>query len=342
MHKQSDSAAIALTIAPADGGMRLDAYLASAYPEHSRARWQEAVKSGDILVNGAAVKPKHTLYPGDSITGGIAAPEALDNAAQNIALDILYADSDIVIINKPAGLVVHPAAGNPDGTLLNALLYHFPENAQLPRGGIVHRLDKDTTGLMAAARSLRAHTALVRQLQERSMGRTYLALVHDRLTAGGTIDAPIGRHPRERVKMAIVQSGKPAVTHYRIEERLPGSTLLRVNLETGRTHQIRVHLAAERHPLVGDPLYNPNFIPKKAIPEPARSALREFPRQALHALELRLQHPEDGRSIRFAAPMPDDFAALLETLRNTDYENPYAEPAWEEDWDDSRYKDWED
>lgn len=336
MQKQSESVNLDLTVSMMEAGSRIDAYLAAQFPEHSRARWQEAVKTGEIRVNGEMVKPKHHLLPSDHITGGIAPITPSEHQAQNIALDVLYHDDDIIIINKPTDLVVHPAAGNPDGTLLNAIFHHFPKNAQLPRGGIVHRLDKDTSGVMVVAHSLRAHTHLVRQLQERSMGRTYFALVHGYVTAGDTIDAPIGRHPRERIKMAIVQSGKPAITHYRIEERLPGSTLLRVTLETGRTHQIRVHLTAAHHPLVGDSTYNPGFIPRKDIPEPARSALRDFPHQALHASELKLLHPADERPLSFHAPLPADYTTLLATLRSTDYEDPYTDEAWEDvdDWDD--------
>lgn len=333
MHKQADSTNFQLTVTPPHAGNRLDAYLAAQFPEHSRARWQEAVKTGEIRLNDAVVKPKQIIYVGDVVTGGIAAITPTTHSAQEIELDVLYHDDDIIVVNKPIDLVVHPAAGNPDGTLLNALLYHFPENAQLPRGGIVHRLDKDTSGVMVVAHSLRAHTHLVRQLQARTMGRTYLALVHGYLTAGDTIDAPIGRHPRDRVKMAIVASGKPAVTHYRIAERLPGSTLLRVNLETGRTHQIRVHLTAAHYPLVGDQTYNPGYIPKKDIPEPARTALREFPHQALHASELKLCHPADERILKFQAPLPTDYAELLETLRNTEYTDPNTISDWEEAWD---------
>ena len=196
------------------------------------------------------------------------------------------------------------------------LLHHFPETAQLPRGGIVHRLDKDTSGLLVIARNLRAHAHLVRQLQERSMGRTYLALCYRYITAGGTIDQPLGRHPRDRLKMAIREDGKEAVTHYRIEERYGDiATLLRVNLETGRTHQIRVHLAAQHNPLVGDPLYGLANPPGKGIPADIRQALIDFPRQALHASALTLYHPADDSEHTYTSPLPADMTKLLDTLR---------------------------
>lgn len=334
MDKQSDSINLHFTITSNHGAHRLDSYLASQFPEYSRARWQEAIKAGDIRVDGAIVKPKHLIYSGNVVTGTMTSVTSTSHFAQAIALDILYDDEDIIIVNKPINFVVHPAVGNLDGTLLNGILHHFPENAQLPRGGIVHRLDKDTSGIMVVAHSLRAHTHLVRQLQTRTMGRCYLALVHGYVTAGDTIDAPIARHPRERTKMAIVAGGKPAVTHYWIEERLPGSTLLRVQLETGRTHQIRVHLTSVHYPLVGDQTYNPNHIPKKNIPEPARTALRTFPRQALHAWQLNLHHPADNRPLTFTAPLPSDYEALLTTLRNTQYSDIEAASWQEADADD--------
>lgn len=263
----------------------------------------------------------------------------VENLPQDIPLDVVYEDDDIVVINKPVGLVVHPAAGNPDGTVLNAILYRYPENAQLPRAGIVHRLDKDTSGLMVIARSLRAHGSLTKQLQSREMGREYLALVYRYVTAGDTIDAPIGRHLKERVKMAIRPDGKPAVTHYTVEERYCDGevTLLRVRLETGRTHQIRVHLSENRHPLVGDYVYNPNFIPPKVIGEPARTALREFPRQALHAIRLKLVHPTTEKLMTFDANPPQDFLDLMEVLENQpDTIEPYD---FEYDDDDEYWED---
>ena len=298
-------------------GWRLDQFLAHIAPDYSRSRWQTSIKAGLVQINGNPARAKDHVYPGDNIRAQIAVDTETAASSQDIPLNIIHADTDIIVIDKPAGLVVHPAVGNPDGTLLNALLHHFPETAQLPRGGIVHRLDKDTSGLLVIARNLRAHTHLVRQLQERSMGRTYLALCYRYITAGGTIDQPLGRHPRDRLKMAIREDGKDAVTHYRIEERYGDiATLLRVNLETGRTHQIRVHLAAQHNPLVGDPLYGLANPPGKGIPADIRQALIDFPRQALHATALTLYHPEDGSEHTYASPLPADMAKLLDTLRN--------------------------
>ena len=297
-------------------GWRLDQFLAHIAPDYSRSRWQASIKAGLVQINGNPARAKDHVYPGDSVRAQIATDAGTDDASQNIPLDIIHADADIIVIDKPAGLVVHPAAGNPDGTLLNALLHHFPETAQLPRGGIVHRLDKDTSGLLVVARNLRAHGHLVRQLQEHSMGRTYLALAYRYITAGGTIDQPLGRHPRDRLKMAIREDGKDAITHYRIEERYGDiATLLRVNLETGRTHQIRVHLAAQHNPLVGDPLYGLANPPGKGIPPDIRQALLDFPRQALHAAALTLHHPADDSERTYTSPLPADMAALLAALR---------------------------
>ena len=298
-------------------GWRLDQFLAHIAPDYSRSRWQTSIKAGLVQINGNPARAKDHVYPGDNVHAQIAVDTETAASSQDIPLNIIHADADIIVINKPAGLVVHPAAGNPDGTLLNALLHHFPETAQLPRGGIVHRLDKDTSGLLVIARNLRAHAHLVRQLQERSMGRTYLALCYRYITAGGTIDQPLGRHPRDRLKMAIREDGKDAVTHYRIEERYGDiATLLRVNLETGRTHQIRVHLAAQHNPLVGDPLYGLANPPGKGIAADIRQALIDFPRQALHAAALTLYHPADDSEHTYASPLPADMAKLLDTLRN--------------------------
>lgn len=298
-------------------GWRLDQFLAHIAPDYSRSRWQTSIKAGLVQINGNPARAKDHVYPGDNVRAQIAVDTETAASSQDIPLNIIHADADIIVIDKPAGLVVHPAAGNPDGTLLNALLHHFPETAQLPRGGIVHRLDKDTSGLLVIARNLRAHAHLVRQLQERSMGRTYLALCYRYITAGGTIDQPLGRHPRDRLKMAIREDGKDAVTHYRIEERYGDiATLLRVNLETGRTHQIRVHLAAQHNPLVGDPLYGLANPPGKGIPADIRQALIDFPRQALHAAALTLHHPANDDEHTYNSPLPADMAKLLDTLRN--------------------------
>lgn len=297
-------------------GWRLDQFLARIAPDFSRSRWQTSIKAGLVRLNGNIARAKDQVFPGDHISAQIAVEMENDAQSQDIPLTVVHADADIIVIDKPAGLVVHPAAGNPDGTLLNALLHHFPETAQLPRGGIVHRLDKDTSGLLVVARNLRAHAHLVRQLQERTMGRTYLALVHRYVTAGDAIDQPLGRHPRDRLKMAIRPDGKPAITHYRIEERFgDAATLLRVSLETGRTHQIRVHMAAQHYPLVGDPLYGLATPPGKGLPPEVRQTLLAFPRQALHATALTLSHPADDDEITFASPLPADMQTLLAALR---------------------------
>lgn len=296
-------------------GKRLDQALAELAPEFSRSRWQSAIKAGAVHVNGQSVAGKYLLMYGDEITAALPEAEPSEDLAQNIPLDIVHHDKDIIVINKPAGLVVHPAAGNADGTLLNALLYHYPEVAKLPRAGIVHRLDKDTSGLMVVARSLRAHHHLVEQLQTHEMGRTYLALVYRYVTAGNTIEKPIGRHPHDRLKMAVREDGREAITHYRIEERFGEvATLLRVQLETGRTHQIRVHLTDAHHPLVGDPLYGKAHI-VKGTPTPIREALQSFSRQALHATELALFHPKTEEELVFEVPVPEDMANLLAVLR---------------------------
>ncbi|UJF24163.1 23S rRNA pseudouridine(1911/1915/1917) synthase RluD [Suttonella sp. R2A3] len=296
-------------------GRRLDQVLAERVDGVSRGRLQQSLKEGDILCNDKKAKPKTSVCLGDKISGAVWCEVQVAHAPQAIALDVLYHDQDIIVLNKPAGMVVHPAAGNHDGTLLNALLHYFPSTAELPRAGIVHRLDKDTSGLLVVAHSLRAHTHLVEQLQERTMGRTYLALVHRYVTAGDTIDEPIGRHRSERVKMAVRSDGKAARTHYRIEERFDGVTLLRVQLESGRTHQIRVHMAHIHHPLVGDKVYGAQAHVPKGMSEVAREAVQQFPRQALHAAELHLTHPGSGETMTFSAPLPDDFTALLDVLR---------------------------
>ena len=235
--------------------------------------------------------------------------------AEPVTLDILHEDDALIVLNKPAGLVVHPAAGNWSGTLLNGLLNRYPELAKLPRAGIVHRLDKNTTGVMVVARTLKSHKSLVDALQSRTIGREYLALVQGTLVAGGTIDAPIGRHPVDRKRMAVVANGKEAVTHFKIEERFADYSLLRVRLETGRTHQIRVHMAHLRHPIVGDPVYGGRLKLPKAADEVLITALYGFSRQALHAETLRLAHPETGKICAWSAPVPKDFAELLEIMR---------------------------
>ena len=292
---------------------RLDSYLAKNFPDYSREVFKAALKNGLIRLNGELAKAKTLLKIGDQINGVIKQEEKTADQAQDLALEVIYSDEDLIVINKPAGLVCHPAAGNADKTLLNALLYHFPKTANLPRAGIIHRLDKDTTGLLVVAHSLKAHTHLIRQLQERTMGREYLALVLGEPTAGGTVNLAIGRHPK-LLKMAIRPDGREAITHYRIEERFSGLTLLRVKLETGRTHQIRVHMAELKYPLVGDSLYGTKNLPKN-LSETAKTAIKNFPRQALHAQKLSLIHPTSQEIISFKAELPEDLKNLIETIR---------------------------
>ncbi len=301
-----------LCVPPDLADVRLDAALARLLPEHSRSRLSEWLAEGRILVDGQHLPGKTRLAGGETIA--LSLPEAstdTENAPEDIPLDILHEDEHLLILDKPPGLVVHPGAGNPDGTLLNALLHHAPQLADIPRAGIVHRLDRDTSGVMMVAKTLTAQTALVRQLQARTASREYLALVDGVIARPGTVDAAIGRHPRDRTRMAVVvgTSGKPAVTHYRPRERFDGpgmagrnATLVECQLETGRTHQIRVHMAHIRHPLVGDPVYG-------------RRGDDRFPRQALHAWRLTLEHPESGETVRFVSPLPPDMRTLLKNLR---------------------------
>ncbi|SFX75959.1 23S rRNA pseudouridine(1911/1915/1917) synthase RluD [Marinospirillum alkaliphilum] len=297
------------------GGKRLDQVAAELFPDFSRARLQEWLKDGSLTRNGAAVKPKDKAVVGDVLSLQAEQQQQVTDVPQDIALDIVYEDDDLLVLNKAAGLVVHPAAGHADGTLLNALLFHCPQLEDLPRAGIVHRLDKDTSGLMVVAKTLKAQTALVEQLQDRSMGREYDAVVLGHMTSGGTVNAPIGRHPKDRKRQAVVVSGgKPAVTHYRVVQRYRAHTHVRCKLETGRTHQIRVHMAHVKFPLVGDPLYGGRLKLPAGAGEALKHYLRSFPRQALHARSLTLQHPSTGQTMNWTVPLPEDFELLLTLL----------------------------
>ncbi len=296
-------------------GRRLDQVLAELFSQYSRSRLQQWTKQGQVLLDGEVATVRQRVLGGEAVE---IRAELQDEGAvepQAMPLDIAYQDTQLLVINKPAGLVVHPAAGNRDGTLQNGLLHFDPELATVPRAGIVHRLDKDTSGLMVVARTLEAHTALVSQLQVRTVSREYLALVHSVLTAGGTVDAPIGRHPKDRLRMAVVESGKPAVSHYRVLERFASHTLVQVKLETGRTHQIRVHMAHIHCPLVGDPVYGGRLRMPRGASERLQAALRGFRRQALHAQRLAFMHPQSGELVSWEVDMPEDFAALLEVVR---------------------------
>ena len=290
---------------PEWAGKRLDWALARLLPRYSRSRLQAWIKAGFLMLDGEVVTEiRHKLKGNETfLLRPQRAAEDLPAEPEAIPLDIRYQDSQLLIIDKPAGLVVHPGSGNWQGTLLNALLHLDPMLAQIPRAGIVHRLDKETSGLLVVARTLTAQTHLIRQLQAHSVKREYLAVVVGEVRRDAEIDAPIGRHPVERTKMAVTTQGKPAITHYRIERRFPGATLLRCALETGRTHQIRVHLAHLGHPLLGDPVYGR-----------ARPNLPAFPRQALHACRLALTHPGTGEILCRESALPDDMANLLLAL----------------------------
>ena len=293
-------------------GWRLDAALAKLFPEHSRSRLQAWLKAGLIRLDGGEAEPKRKVYGGERIDfdpgAAVSSAPTLADAAEDIALKVVFEDEHLIVIDKPAGLVVHPGNGNASGTLMNALLHHQPQLAAIPRAGIVHRLDKDTSGLLVVAKTLTAQTDLVRQMQARSVKRHYLALALGNVERDGTVDAPLGRHAVQRTKMAIVRAGgKEARTHYSVLERFAKATLLECRLETGRTHQIRVHLASIKHPLAGDPAYG------KTRSGDAR--LDAFPRQALHAWRLALVHPATGAEMAWESPLPADFAQLLEDLR---------------------------
>ncbi len=299
-------------------GMRLDQVLAELFSDYSRSKLQTWLKAGRVMINGAQLKAKDKVEGGESIELDAEAEVVLECEAEAIPLDIVYEDESLLIINKPAGLVVHPAVGNWTGTLQNALLNHVPSLETLPRAGIVHRIDKETSGLLMVAKTLQAHNSLVKQLQERSIEREYLAITKGRIIAGATIDEPIGRHPTDRKRYSVRQTGKDAVTHYRVVERFARHTLIRVKLETGRTHQIRVHMAYVHFPLVGDPVYGGRFQLPPDCSEQLEIELRAFKRQALHAEKLGLLHPETQEYCEWIQPLPDDMIRLLAALRDNE------------------------
>ncbi len=295
-------------------GQRLDQALAQMFPDYSRSRLKAWLLGGSITVDGASPRPRDAVLGGEQVELRVAAEASVEAAPEPIPLDIAYEDDALLVVNKPAGLVVHPGAGNAGGTLMNALLHHAAQLAELPRAGIVHRLDKDTSGLLLVGKTLPAHTALTRLLSERKISRRYLAVCCGVLTGGGTIDAPIGRHPTDRTRMSVQDRGRDAITHYTVRRRFRAHTYIEASLETGRTHQIRVHFAYRRHALVGDPTYGGRLaLPKGATPGLVE-ALRGFKRQALHATKLEFVHPDSGETLSVEAPPPADFQALLEAL----------------------------
>ncbi len=296
--------------------MRLDQALARLWPEHSRSRLQQWIEAGHVRVDDQTRCPRDRVLGGEQVVLQLPAATVCDSiAAQDLPLSVVHEDQSLLVIAKPAGLVVHPGAGNADGTLQNALLHHVPELAQVPRAGIVHRLDKDTSGLLVVARTLSAHTYLVNELQARRIHREYEALVMGRMIAGGKVEAPLGRHPQDRLRMAVRQGGRQALTHYRVLARFPHHTHLRLQLDTGRTHQIRVHMAHIGYPIVGDPLYGGRLRLPAASSEALKQALRDFKRQALHAARLAFVHPDTRAEVVFTAALPDDMSRLLHLLQ---------------------------
>jgi len=307
--------ALAAVVPESLAGARLDRALAELFPDFSRSRLQGWVKDGRCVVDGRVGRNKDKLAGGERVELAAEFEDQVIPHAQAIPLDLIYEDDHLLVVNKPAGLVVHPAAGNPDGTLQNALLHHDLSLRELPRAGIVHRLDKDTSGLLVVARTPAAHHYLVDELQARRIHREYRAVVAGQMVAGGTVDAPVGRHRTQRTRMAVTHSGKPAQTEYRVLERFRTHSLLQLKLDTGRTHQIRVHMAHIGYPIVGDPVYGGRLKMPAGAGEALREGLRGFRRQALHAFKLGLTHPHSGDWMEWEAPLPDDMQALLTLLR---------------------------
>jgi len=295
--------------------MRLDQVAAQVFTDYSRSKLKGWIEAGALKVNGAAMRPRDLLIGGETLSLETQLETMSRASAQPIALDILFEDRHVLVVNKPPGLIVHPGAGVPDGTLENALLHHAESQAALPRAGIIHRLDKDTSGALVVAKTLKAHTALVAELQAREMHRQYEAVVHGALISGSTVDAPLGRHPSDRLRQAVVEDGREAITHYRVLERFRAHTHLRCQLETGRTHQIRVHMAYIRHPIVGDPVYGGALKLPKGASEELILALRGFRRQALHAELLEFSHPVSKKQVSVQAPRPQDLNRLIDVLR---------------------------
>ncbi|MEY4768450.1 MAG: hypothetical protein RL637_1089 [Pseudomonadota bacterium] len=302
-------------------GMRLDQVLAQLFSDYSRSKLQTWIKAGQVLVNGDILRGRDKVFGGEVIELQAEAEPVLESLPQAMPLDIVFEDGSILIIHKPAGLVVHPGAGNSSGTLQNGLLHYCPKLNTLPRAGIIHRLDKDTSGLLMIAKTLTAHHRLTEQLQQREITREYLAIVRGWMTAGGKIDLPIGRHPQDRLRYCVREDGRESVTHYRVEQRFSQHSLIRLRLETGRTHQIRVHLAHIRYPIVGDSLYGGAFQLPAHCSDVLAQQLRQFKRQALHATKLGLHHPRSGKYHEWQRPMPADMQQLVQVLSENVHEN---------------------
>ncbi|CAM3719404.1 23S rRNA pseudouridine(1911/1915/1917) synthase RluD [Vibrio aquimaris] len=314
------------TVKDSQLGQRLDQAIAELFADFSRSRFKEWLLDGKVQVNGEVViKPRTKVMGGEIIIVQAELEDEERWEAQDIALDIVYEDDDIIVINKPRDFVVHPGAGTPDGTVLNALLHHYPDIAEVPRAGIVHRLDKDTTGLMVVAKTVPAQTRLVRALQKRNITREYEAIAIGRMTAGGRVEQPIGRHSTKRTLMSVSPMGKPAVTHYRVAEHFREHTRIRLRLETGRTHQIRVHMAYLQHPLLGDSAYGGRARIPAGASEQLANMIRQFDRQALHAVMLKFEHPISGEELEFHAPVPEDMVSMTEALRQDVHEHGIEE-----------------
>ena len=296
-------------------GQRIDQVAATVWNDFSREKLKQWMKDGHLLVNGNIVKPKYKCEGNETLALDVELEAQTTAQPENIPLNIIYEDDDIIVINKPVGMIVHPGAGNPNGTLVNALLYHYPKSVELTRAGLVHRIDKDTSGLLVVAKNLEAQFSLSKQLAKKSVYRIYDLICYGTMIAGGTIDEPIKRHPVDRVKMAILPGGRDAVTHYNVKERFQNFTRVQAQLETGRTHQIRVHFTYIGFPLVGDPVYVSRVKVPAGASETLTTKLRSFKRQALHATKLGLVHPKTGEEMMFEAPWSDDFIELLEVLR---------------------------
>lgn len=303
-------------------GARLDQALAKLFPQYSRSQLQTWIRTGAVTTDDQVqTQPRQKVVADQKIKINATLTVTAHWEAQPIALDVIYEDEALLVINKPAGLVVHPGAGVPNSTLANALLHYAPELATVPRSGIIHRLDKDTSGLLVIARNLESHHALTQQMKQRAITREYQAIVNGVMVAGGHVDAPMGRHPIQRTKMAVVATGRTAVSHYRVIERFRAHTHIHVKLETGRTHQIRVHMAHIHYPLVGDPIYGKKGMPAQ-LTAPVREALQAFKRQALHAAALSLIHPFSGQATSWHAPLPQDMSDLLALLRGDIHDEP--------------------